>query len=209
MRVFGSNALPTMSVMQAQMKPYVSLPNNSIALTMLSAKYASVKDNALTSNLLYQQNNQLYDVANRTQSPYQAHEAFVVAPVAEEFEGLYFSFVFRSDLLYSNYGLQSNQISTLQIDTDNGQGWQTVAWNTPLQVSYAQAGRKLLKYKFTFSNGNVREGHSYFKVKNPPQEVQRYATTEDFGLNFAGGNYYVRAVFQNGSYTSTKTVVKQ
>ncbi|TAG01449.1 MAG: hypothetical protein EAZ44_08465, partial [Cytophagia bacterium] len=206
MYLYGINTLPNLTTVQNQLKTYRDNTSNSIAFSILSARFVSVKDNALTSNLLSRQGNQLFDVVGRTQSPYQNQEAFLVAPVKSEFIGLQVSFIFRLDLLFSNYGLLANQIQTLQIDADNGQGWQNIVWNTPLQVNYIQEGNKLLKYRCTFSNGNIKEGHSYFKIKNPPLEVQRYSTVADFEKDFTGGKMSI--VYSKKNTTSPKRLRK-
>ncbi len=208
MHLQGANSLPTLNSVQAQLKNYTNNTNNVIALSVLSAKYASIKENAITNNLLYQQNNQLYDVLGRTANPYQAQEAFVVAPVLSEIEGLETSFSFRNDLLYSNYGLLPQHIQTLQIDANNGQGWQNVVWNTPLQVQYPNEGLKILKYKITFSNGNVREGHSFLEVKNLPKaDLQRYSTFWDEEIRHSNGIAYIVYSSQNPQKRMRKPLI--
>ena len=69
MHIYGTNTLSPLSSAETHIKTYENLPNNQVAFTTLSVKYASFKDNTLTNNLLVVQNQKLYDVAGRTQSP--------------------------------------------------------------------------------------------------------------------------------------------
>jgi hypothetical protein len=197
MHISGNSTMPSVADMQTITNPYQSNSEN-ITFGVLHTRFARVKDNALANNLFYMQNNQLFDVTNRTQNPYENHEAFAVAPFVDETKDLAPTFLFKSDLFFNNYGANIAQIQSIQIDADNGQGWQNVVWNTPLQINYAQAGLKTLKYRFVFTNNTTKEGHSFLEVKNPPkQDLQRYSTSWDEEIRHPNGIAYIVYSSQN------------
>jgi hypothetical protein len=57
--------------------------NQPISMAVLYYHYQSIKPNAISSNLLRVSNGQLFDVAGRTQSPYNTNEMFAVAPIRQ------------------------------------------------------------------------------------------------------------------------------
>lgn len=77
-RVAGSDTLPTLGVFNARLQAAAAGP--AIPLAVQYLPYASIRPDALQNNLLTVQNEQVYDVPGRTQSPYQVQTLFVAAP---------------------------------------------------------------------------------------------------------------------------------
>ena len=178
MHIHGVQTLPTSQAVETALDLYQT-DSSAVALPILLAQYASIREDALTQNLLQQIGSKFYDVAGRTQSPYTLREAFAIATSLNQTRNQTAQFVFRSNLFYSNFGITSAQVQTLQIEAGDGTGWRTVAWDTPFQVIYPSAGKKTLAYRLTFTNGVVRETHSFLEVKANPVEVQSYSTVAD------------------------------
>lgn len=139
-----------------------SLPT---AIPLLMGSYASVKPNAITANLLRyaQAQNQLWDVAGRPQSPYQTNSLFAACPSFNRTTSGTASFVYNPSLVWNNTG---KAISQLQIDFGNGQGWQTLAANTPISVSYADTGTKHWTIKATLTDNSSLQCYAEYEVMN-------------------------------------------
>jgi hypothetical protein len=74
-------------------------------------------------------NNQLFDVAGRTQSPYIEDTVFVVSPVVNKFPNGNRSFILTADRIVQNIGSFQN------ISIDFGNGFQTLTLGTPINIT--------------------------------------------------------------------------
>ncbi|MDA9554938.1 hypothetical protein N9R54_01770 [Pelobium sp.] len=132
-------------------------------LLLLNYNYQVLRADAISANLMYASNDQLYDVSNRTQSPYTLKTAFAVAPAEDYLKAIngYASFIFKSSLLFGNTG---KTISTLKIDLGDGQGWRTVQADVDINTQYSSGGFKVFNYEVTYTDNSVYTGHSRIYV---------------------------------------------
>src|SRR6266700_5149819 len=79
-----------------------SLLTQPINFTTLYYNYQSLIPNAITSNLMFASNGQLFDVAGRSQSPYTSNELFGVAPLRQGAYTGVNQLVFNSSLSFGN-----------------------------------------------------------------------------------------------------------
>lgn len=130
---------------------------------VLHYNYNTLRDDALTAGLLTASNDQLYDVANRTQSPYLQKTAFAIASGQNYYKALngYAEFVFRDSLCFGNTG---KTIASIKVDFGNGSGWQTLTMNVLKAVSYSATGYKELKYEITYTDSTILTGHSQIYI---------------------------------------------
>ncbi|MFD2726606.1 hypothetical protein [Hyunsoonleella rubra] len=131
---------------------------NSTEDVLLAAQYYNYqqyKANAVSNGDVTVSNDRIYDVSGR--NPYDIKTIFGVAPLKNQLQGDTFSFKLPSSLVYTNSGLTLSQV---QIDFDNGQGYQTVALNTAKTISFTSGGEKELKVKFVYSGGPTLYSHS-------------------------------------------------
>lgn len=131
--------------------------------------YQQYKTNALTNGDVTISNQRIYDVAGR--NPYDIKSIFAIAPLKKELQGHTFTFKLPNNLIYTNTGLT---ISQLQIDFDNGQGYQTVTLNATKSVIYTSGGIKALKYKITYTNNSIMYSHSKIWIDYIPNEQARF-----------------------------------
>ena len=89
---------------------------------VLYAEYHKfISDSTALSALITFQNNQLNDVVGRTSSPYELHEIVSFSPKQNKYyDKLSHDFRINADFILTNV---SKTISTIQIDFDNGSGW--------------------------------------------------------------------------------------
>jgi hypothetical protein len=125
--------------------------NYEIVLAATHMQYYRLKDNTLSSNLMYVNNDQLYDTPGRIGSPYQREDAVVLAPLRYQYES-YNSVPFKIpyNLFIRN---TTDTLQNIRIDFGNGQGYQTVSLNSIKYVTYSQSGEYTLKIRIRYTNG--------------------------------------------------------
>src|SRR5690606_5797833 len=132
---------------------------NIVLLAALFYNYQQYKTNAYTNGDVTVTNDQIYDVSGR--NPYATKTSFGVAPMEYHLEGNSFDFKLQSNMVYTNSSLT---LSSVQVDFDNGQGYQTISLNTVKNISYSSGGEKELKVKFVYSGGPTLYSHSKLYV---------------------------------------------
>lgn len=134
-----------------------ALSNLPVSFACLYYNYNVLDSNAVTKNLMYIQNGQIYDVANRTQSPYLLQSTFAIAPTQQTVPVGSNQLILRPELFLSNTG---KTISGLQIDPKGTGAYQTVNFNTPFTVNYATAGLYTVNFKITYTDGTINYSHT-------------------------------------------------
>jgi hypothetical protein len=151
-----------------------AVPGQPVSFMGLYYNYQGLDTNAISRNLISISNGQLYDVANRTQSPYLTHSVFAVATTQQ---GLFTGsnqLIFRPELFISNTG---KTISSLQVDPLGGNSYQTASFNTPITVNYPDTGLYPVTVKIIYTDGTINYGHTKFAVyANPNGTGARYGT---------------------------------
>lgn len=156
-----------------------AVPNNTASpIAVLYSKYASLKETALTENLFTVSNQQIYDVPNRTVSPYNTNNLFVAAPIKNEFTNTV-SLKLDTAYFYRNMNVT---ITSAFVDFKDGQGYRSLS-NTPTQKTYTDSsGRKPIVLKITTSDGNTLYCNSSVIVK-VTNTANRYIDTDPLQAN--------------------------
>lgn len=123
-RLYGSDTLPALSAYNARLDAAVAAAGAVIPLSVQYLPYASIKPGALRDNLLTVQSEQVYDVAGRTQSPYQSQVLFAAAPTISRARTNTVSFLFRRNLYLSGNGTAP---TGLYLDFGDGNGYRAAA----------------------------------------------------------------------------------
>ena len=158
---------------------FTTLQNNTedILLVVQHYNYQQYKINAVNNGDVSINNRQINDVSGR--NPYDTKTIFAVTPLKQELQGNTFNFKVPNNLIYTNLGLSINSI---QIDFDNGQGYQNITVNSVKSITYSSGGEKELKYKFTYSNGSHKYSHSKIYVN--------YITPQNYQARYNGFNLF-------------------
>jgi len=128
-----------------------------ITFACLNYNYNYLDSNSVAHQLLTVTNNQLFDVAGRTQSPYLQATAFAIAPTQQGILTGNNQLIFRPQLFFSNTG---KTVSSIQIDPTGTGSYQTVAFNTPITVNYATTGSYTVNFIITYNDGSKRYAHT-------------------------------------------------
>ncbi len=130
-----------------------------VPMLLLRYYYHALRADAVSSNLMYVNNGQLFDTPGRTQSPYVQKNMFAAAPAVNSYrtpDG-YVSFLFPSDLIFNNTG---KTITSLKMDAGDGSGMKVYTVGSAQSIHYTTGGEKTLQYQVTFSDNSVSIGHS-------------------------------------------------
>lgn len=112
--------------------------------------------------LIQGQDSLLYNNPNSSISPYKTYRNSFIATPLKTFSGAAQpTFKFDDDFWHET--AQYN-ITQLQADFDDGNGFVTVTKNQVITVVYTTFGEKQLKFKATFSNNKVKTVQAAFKV---------------------------------------------
>jgi hypothetical protein len=176
-RIYGTNPLAALSTVNADIaaaetangsapSSLVISPSGALVVPMLYADYNYLRPDAITANLLSASNNQLYDVAGRTQSPYYTRTAFAASPSIGYAATGTPSFVFKQNLFYK---VSSKTLSQISIDFGDGRGYLSASWDVPIAAAYTAVGAYTLKIKLTFTDNSTVETYSPFQVTQVAQ----------------------------------------
>ncbi len=138
-------------------------------IVLLVAQYYSYeqyKSNAYTNGDVTITNDRIYDVAGR--NPYETKTAFAVAPLKNEVSGSDFSFRLQSSMIHTN---TVQMLSYVEVDFDDGQGYQTISLNNTVNIAYTKGGEKELEVKFVYNGGPTLYSHSRIYVTYIPSPL--------------------------------------
>ena len=141
----------------------VAPSTSSATLALLYCKYNKFRTDAVTANLMSVQNNQLFDVAGRTQSPYVEKEVFAATALQYDFSSSTISFTLPSAKVVSN--INAN-ITTLTVDWGDGLGNRAYSVGQTVSISYSTPGKKLITVNYTKPDGSVLKSRFEISVSS-------------------------------------------
>lgn len=141
--------------------------DSPVPLTMMHYEYNKLNDDAVALGLLQITNNQIFDVPN-TASPYLTKNLFAVAPKSLDFNSLTASFVFNSDLWFSN---TTKTIQKLEVNFNNESGYLNATWDNAVSYTFSFAGQKTIYFKLTYTDGSNYTSQTIISMKNSMQQV--------------------------------------
>ena len=149
-----------------------------IPIMVLHAEYHKfISDSTTLSSLITFQNNQLNDVLGRTSSPYDLHEIVSFSPKKNKFyDKLSHDFRINADFIRTNV---SKNISTIQIDFDNGSGYQTMTLGSNSKITWSSFGKKVLKLKITYTDSSVYHAKSQIELVDKSGGQPKYNSAWD------------------------------
>ena len=207
----GPSALPLLPDLNAALQAQAAA-SPAIPILVQRLDYATLRPDALTAGLLTAQNEQLYDVPGRTQSPYRVRTLFAAAPERNSVPTGNVSFVFPATLHVQSGG---GSVQALSLDFGDGRGYLPATWGQPLAASYTTAGTKRVKVRVSYNANRpvieseseiiqprttTYESHFDLVVLAPaaPAVASRYATD--------GFDYYIPA--RAGIHSGGKVTVR-
>lgn len=190
-RLYGIEDLPSLQdINQRVLAAAPTVPSGAIPIAVQCVRYAQLRPDAETAGLVRLENEQLFDVAGRTESPYQTQTLFAAAPERAYSATNTVSLVLPSSLYWAS---GASDFPTLLLDFGDGQGYRYTAWDQPLSTTYATGGTKRIKVKFVYSPGRYsnffenRESWFDLEVLTPSAPVSYGPTPAALTYTYGGG----------------------
>lgn len=174
MRINENTSMSYIDVVNSNLNQYHS---DTINLVGLNFDYNTIRTDAITSNLLRVTNDQLFDVAGRTQSPYLKKTAFSIVAQKQVFNTMSSKFILRPELFFTN---STKTISTIQCD--QGNGYFNIQWNVPFTLSDLQGygNFKTIKFKLNFTDGSSLVSQTQLSFFSDVSTTQSTVTPQSF-----------------------------
>ncbi len=147
-------------------------------LAFISADYSVLREDALQQNLFTASGNQIFDVANRTESPYILKHTFAAVPVLPESP---FKNEIRLGCQQLFYGNTGKTVSTVQVNFLDGGGYHIIYNNgtvTPITKTFSDSsGYKKFAVKVQYTDNSTDEcyTHQYVNVISQSTGVNSFA----------------------------------
>ncbi len=160
---------------------------NVIPLSVLNFSYAVIKEDALERNLFTVYNDQLYDVPNRAESPYEIKTLFAVAPSRYYIKGSRVEFEFKPELFYKN---NARTISDLRIDFGDNKGYKLSTMNAVTSETFTESGLKTITFKVSFSDGSIMHCQTKVYVDIESGDAITNALEPDVEISVTSERFY-------------------
>ena len=128
-------------------------------------KYNAIDPNAQANGKMQTVNGQLKDkyVGSVWQNPYQEFNTMAISPSTINYNLTYCSVMLPSNLFLTN---RSSEMSNIQFDAADGQGYRTIQYNTPVSLNYTDTGWKRWIFKITLTSGQQLFSHCKVHFSN-------------------------------------------
>jgi hypothetical protein len=73
------------------------------------------------------------------------------------------------------FNTTQKMISKIEVDFNNGQGWQTVIKNKSIEANYSKNGKKIIDFKIILSNGEILRHSNSINIEEKAIELNREA----------------------------------
>lgn len=190
---------------------------NATPLIFLTAQYSTLREDAIQQNLFTYSNNQIFDVTNRSQSPYQLHNFFAACPISEvATQQNTLSLTYKTAFVYSNINKPINQV---WIDFLDGQGYHYLAPDSVINKTYSDSsGFKSFAIKVVYTdNGvfycysrqyvNVSSGQSRYSQLTDAELANPAHISHDANGQYHDAKVYVRySTLRNGTPSQGKLI---
>ena len=211
-RIYGANPLPTLPDLNARIAAAEAAAGNAIPVMTQRITYATVRPDAFSANLLSLQNGQVFDVAGRSQSPYEGHVVFAAAPARSYSATGNVSFVFPYNLFIQSGGAP---VGSVAVDFGDGRGYvPDPNYTQPLATSYAAAGTYRVKVRVGYYDGSSYESHFDLEVAAAGGPAAR-PTAGDYSIYFppiagvrAGGTLFMHLATNHTQLTKPLIVAE-
>lgn len=150
--------------------------NKTVPIGIVAVSYSSIKEDAFNEGLLTYSNGVLLDNSS-TSSPYNKKMCIVSTPLIEN------AIPDNGEVRYLislDFTITTIKLNKIEIDFDDGNGYQQVFLNDEISIYYSKFGEKTIKTKFTDGTNTYVSFSSYFIGNNT---VSLKSGGDDYGNN--------------------------
>ena len=134
------NNLDSLKIINRKIKDFYI--EGSVPLGLIDINYNKIKKEAIKNGLIYYKNNRYYELPESNKVSYDIRNLYIVAPLVTTINSLSTSFILPEELFFSN---TDNNVGLIEIDFDNGDGFQNIYINQPINVVFERSGIKEVK----------------------------------------------------------------
>lgn len=202
-RIYGTNPLPGLATVNTAINNVEGANPGTLPIPLLYADYNYLRPDATMENLLSIQNNQLFDVPGRAQSPYSSAIVFAAAPSLWYATTGSPSVLFKEELFFKS---TNKTLSQIQIDFNDGRGYLNAAWNLPVAAQYLTKGVKQIKIKLSFTDSSSVQCYSFIEILEVQSGQARYSYQANDTIAFqpnsnqSGGKAYIKYSASNTTF---------
>ncbi|MBD2769235.1 T9SS type A sorting domain-containing protein [Hymenobacter sp. BT664] len=169
---------------------YAARQREVITLSGLLFNYNAIDPQAQVNGTIQTINEQFRDqyTDGVWQNPYQELTTVAISPSTSYYNLTSCQVVLPSSLFLSNI---ANQISTVTLDADDGQGFRPIRFDTPLALNYATTGWKHWLFRVTLTNGQQLLSHSKLHIDNTSNIVSSPDGSRSGGPNGTAARGFV------------------
>lgn len=175
---FNSNAvLPTPELVNSTVNGHVSSNPDVNHLLAMHYQYEEFTPGAVSANLVYYSNNQIYDTPDRPFSPYGIRDAVAFTSASRVLSGATQVFVLRPELFFTNV---TKTVTSVLIDFGDGNDYQSIVPGINKVVTYPSDGEKVLICRIAYADGQVVRARTRVFVTNVVRTCSncRYASPQ-------------------------------
>ncbi len=172
--VDNTDTLPTPDVFLSK-TPGLFRQSDTVNLALMAMQYDYIHNTALEDSLVAWSDGQLFDVPGRASSPYVQDTSFVVTALNQNVRGLTCYFTLPSELVFNNLGWN---ISQVEIDFDDGKGFQPIDTGENYTATYDREGTKTIHLRYT-QNGTTLHMVTSVEVEELPASSEYRDYDED------------------------------
>ncbi len=166
-----------------------------IPVGMLRFHYNEIKPDAVDRGLLLVENDQLIDVPESPESPYRENAVFAASALSAHTYADPQAFIFPQALYTTN---QSSRPQRLEVNFDDGRGFQRIAFDQPISISYTSPGQKNIVVRAAFGE-EVLESAFLFE-KREFQSIEATDTPDVFWENLVSDYDYLGVFGEYDAY---------
>ncbi len=169
-----------------------------IVLAGLLYNYSKFRDDAASANFVTIVNDQVKDmyVNGVWQNPYLTQKVFAMSPSTEIYEGKNLQVLLPVNLWQTN---SAGEVNNINVDFNDGLGYRTITAGVAVNLSYADTGLKVWKFRLQLTNSQYLYSQSQVKISN---EVG--ASTSCSSCRFGTTNPETIAFTADEAYLGTK-----
>lgn len=188
--VYGTEPLPTLADFNQRVRAAApTTAGGAIPIATQYIRYGRLRPDAATAGLVTIQNEQLYDVAGRSQSPYLGTVLFAAAPERAYSTSTTVALIVPTTLYLAD-GLPPAGKPAVSLDFGDGQGYRAAQWDQPLSTTYATTGLKRVKIKLTYLiyGQYIENRESWFDLTVLTGATATYRTTTSTTARYNPGS---------------------
>ncbi len=142
--------LPELEVLEKESQ--LGIAKKYVPLSLLISEFESIKPEIKTNNQLHLNSNNQYEITDTSIDYFDKYSIGIASPLINKFKGTNVTFILDSDFVFNT--TQKN-ISKIEINFNNEQGWQRIIENKSITINYNSIGKKTIDFRITLTNGEV------------------------------------------------------